>query len=124
MQERGPVKYERMIWRIVPEETTRIATMMAGQADFCHWNPLQAIETFKKAPNLAVYEPTADFAMYYWGLKSKRENVCRTSACARRWPTWSTARRSTRRSSSARPRRRARWSIPRRSTSSRQRSTC
>ncbi len=71
----GPVKYERMIWRIVPEETTRIAAMLAGQADFCHWNPLQAIETMKKAPNLTVYEPTADFAMYYWGLKSTRENL-------------------------------------------------
>jgi peptide/nickel transport system substrate-binding protein len=53
----GPVKYERMIWRIVPEESTRMAAMMAGQADFCHWNPLQAIETLKKAPNLTVYEP-------------------------------------------------------------------
>ena len=72
---KGPVKYERMIWRIVPEETTRIATMLSGQADFCHWNPLQAIETFRKAPNLAIYEPTADFAMYYWGFKSTRENV-------------------------------------------------
>jgi hypothetical protein len=49
--------------------------MLSGQADFCHWNPLQAIETLKKAPNLAVYEPTADFAMYYWGLKSTRENL-------------------------------------------------
>ena len=66
---KGPVKYERMIWRIVPEETTRIATMLAGQADFCHWNPLQAIETFQKAPNLAIYEPTADFAMFYWGVQ-------------------------------------------------------
>ena len=72
---KGPVKYQKMIWRIVPEETTRIATMLSGQADFCHWNPLQAIETLKKAPNLAVYEPTADFAMYYWGLKSTRENM-------------------------------------------------
>ncbi len=54
---KGPVKYEKMIWRIVPEETTRIATMLSGQADFCHWNPLQAIESFKKAPHLAVYEP-------------------------------------------------------------------
>ncbi len=72
---KGPVKYEKMIWRIVPEETTRIATMLSGQADFCHWNPLQAIESFKKAPNLSVYEPTADFAMYYWGLKSTRENL-------------------------------------------------
>ncbi len=72
---KGPVKYEKMIWRIVPEETTRIATMLSGQADFCHWNPLQAIESLKKAPNLTVYEPTADFAMFYWGLKSTRENL-------------------------------------------------
>ena len=66
-----PVRHERMIWRIVPEETTRMVAMMACQADFCHWNPLQAIETVKKAPNLTVYEPTADFAMYYWGFKSR-----------------------------------------------------
>ena len=72
---KGPVRYERMIWRIVPEETTRIATMLAGQADFCHWNPLQAIETFRKAPNLTVYEPVADFSMFYWGFKSTREKV-------------------------------------------------
>jgi peptide/nickel transport system substrate-binding protein len=69
----GPVKYDRMVWRIVPEETTRIATMLAGQADFCHWNPLQAIETFRKAPNLTVYEPDAFFTMYYYGIKSTRE---------------------------------------------------
>lgn len=71
----GPVKYERMIWRIVPEETTRIAALLAGQADFCHWNPLQAIETFRKAPNLAVYEPDAYFTMYYYGLKTTREHL-------------------------------------------------
>ncbi len=69
----GPVKYERMIWRIIPEETTRIAALLAGQADFCHWNPLQAIETFRKAPNLSVYEPDAYFTLYYYGIKSTRE---------------------------------------------------
>jgi ABC-type transport system substrate-binding protein len=69
----GPVMYDRMVWRIVPEETTRIATMLAGQADFCHWNPLRAIETFRKAPNLTVYEPDAFFTMYYYGIKSTRE---------------------------------------------------
>ncbi|TWT14027.1 ABC transporter substrate-binding protein [Reyranella sp. CPCC 100927] len=69
----GPVKYERMIWRIVPEETTRMAAMLAGQADFCHWNPLQAIDAFRKAPHLAVYEPDAYFGMYYFGMKSTRE---------------------------------------------------
>jgi len=71
----GPVKYEKMIWRIVPEETTRMAAMLGNQADFCHWNPLQAIDTFRKAPNLAVYEPDVFFTMYYYGLKSTRENM-------------------------------------------------
>ena len=71
----GPVKYERMIWRIVPEETTRMAAMLAGQADFTHWAPLQAIETFKKAPNLAVYEPDGFFSMFYYGLKTTREHM-------------------------------------------------
>ncbi|MBL8675088.1 MAG: ABC transporter substrate-binding protein, partial [Rhodospirillales bacterium] len=71
----GPVTYERMIWRIVPEETTRMAAMLAGQADFCHWNPLQAIDAFRKAPNLAVYEPDAYFSMYYYGFKTTREHL-------------------------------------------------
>jgi peptide/nickel transport system substrate-binding protein len=71
----GPVKYERMIWRIVPEETTRMAAMLAGQADFTHWAPLQAIDTFKKAPNLAVYEPDSFFSMSYYGIKTTREHM-------------------------------------------------
>ena len=71
----GPVKYERMIWRILPEETTRIAAMLAGQADFCHWNPVQAMATFRKAPHLAVFEPEAFFAMTYYAFKSTRPNV-------------------------------------------------
>ena len=41
--DKGPVKCERMIWRIVLEETTPIATMLSGQADFFHLNPLQEI---------------------------------------------------------------------------------
>ena len=62
--------------------------------------------------------------MYYWGLKSDAREPDGQARAHRRWRTWSTARRSTRRSSSARPRPRARWSIPRRSTSTRRRSTC
>lgn len=41
--DKSPVKCERMVWRIVPEETTPIATMLSGQPDFCHLNPLQEI---------------------------------------------------------------------------------
>ncbi len=41
--DKRPVNCERMIWRIVPEETTPIATMLSGQPDFCRLNPLQQI---------------------------------------------------------------------------------
>jgi peptide/nickel transport system substrate-binding protein len=71
----GPVKYEKYIWRIVPEDSARVAAMLAGQADFSRWNPPWSIEQFKKMPTLQVVEAEAYFSLVYMGYKSTRENM-------------------------------------------------
>ncbi|HEX2888997.1 ABC transporter substrate-binding protein, partial [Vineibacter terrae] len=53
---KGPVKFERLVIKIVPEESSRVAAMMAGQFDITNQFPAQFIAQAKTAPMLQVQE--------------------------------------------------------------------
>ena len=59
-QNKGPVKFEKLVIKIVPEDSSRVAAMMGGQFDVTHQIPLQFIQQVKAAPNLNVQEATAE----------------------------------------------------------------
>jgi peptide/nickel transport system substrate-binding protein len=72
---KGPVKFERLVIKIVPEASSQVAAMMSGQFDFTNQFPVQFIDQARKAPNLNVQEATPNFQLYYYGFKSNRPMV-------------------------------------------------
>ena len=74
-QNKGPVKFEKLSIKIVPEDASRVAAMMGGQFDVTHQIPLQFISQVKASPNLNVQEATPNFQLMYYGYKTTRPMV-------------------------------------------------
>src|SRR5262249_14470957 len=74
-QNKGPVKFEKLSIKIVPEDSARVAAMLGGQFDVTHQIPLQFIDQVKNAPNLTVQEALPNFQLMYYGYKTTRPMV-------------------------------------------------
>src|SRR6185369_3842118 len=72
---KGPVKFDKLSIKIVPEDASRVAAIMGGQFDLTHQVPLQFIEQVKAAPNLTVQEAQPNFQLMYYGYKITRPMV-------------------------------------------------
>jgi peptide/nickel transport system substrate-binding protein len=72
---KGPVKFEKLVIKIVPEDSSRVAAMMAGQFDITHQFPAQFITQAKAAPMLTVTEAKPNFQLLYFGFKTTRPMV-------------------------------------------------
>ncbi len=71
----GPAKYERIVWKIVPEEAARLAAMASGQIDMTYSMPDQYLPQLAKIPTLEILRPAADLRLFYFGFKASRPNV-------------------------------------------------
>src|SRR5262249_30189762 len=58
---KGPVKFEKLVIKSVPEDSSRVAAMMAGQFDTTHQFPQQFIAQAKTAPMLTVTQANPNF---------------------------------------------------------------
>ncbi len=74
-QNKGPVKFERMVIKTIPEESSRLAAMMSGQFDYTSAFPRQFIAQAKASPNLRVAESKGSFSLLYFGYKTSRDMV-------------------------------------------------
>ncbi|MET3838609.1 ABC transporter substrate-binding protein [Bradyrhizobium sp. OAE829] len=74
-QNKGPVKFEKLSIKIVPEDSSRVAAMLGGQFDVSHQIPLQFIQQVKAAPTLNVQEAQPNFQLMYYGYKTTRPMV-------------------------------------------------
>jgi peptide/nickel transport system substrate-binding protein len=74
-QNKGPVKFEKLVIKIVPEDSSRVAAMLGGQFDITHQIPLAFIQQVKTAPNLNVQEALPNFQLMYYGYKTTRPMV-------------------------------------------------
>ena len=72
---KGPVKFEKLVIKIVPEDASRVASMMGNQFDITHQIPLAFIQQVKAAPNLNVQEALPNFQLMYYGFKITRPMV-------------------------------------------------
>src|SRR6266436_2235208 len=72
---KGPVKFEKLVIKIVPEDSSRVAAMMGGQFDVTHQFPAQFISQAKAAPMLTVTEAKPNFQLLYFGFKTTRPMV-------------------------------------------------
>ncbi len=72
---KGPVKFERLVIKIVPEDSARVAAMMAGNFDVTHQFPSQFISQAKVSPTLQVQDAKPNFQLLYFGFKTTRPMV-------------------------------------------------
>ncbi len=72
---RGPVKFERLSIKIVPEDSSRVAAMMGGKFDFTNQFPAQFITQARTAPMLQVQAAKPNFQLLYFGYKITRPMV-------------------------------------------------
>ena len=71
----GPVKYERLVWKVVPEESARLAAMASGQIDMTSAMPDQYLPQLAKMPTIDILRPAVDLRTFYLGFKITRPNV-------------------------------------------------
>ncbi|MBC7638091.1 MAG: ABC transporter substrate-binding protein [Acetobacteraceae bacterium] len=71
----GPVKFERLSIKIMPEDSARVAAMLSGQFDFTASFPSAFIPQAKASPILNVEKIDSNFQMLYYGYKITRPLV-------------------------------------------------
>ena len=69
------MKFEKLSIKIMPEESSRVAAMMAGQFDMTHQFPPAFIAQAKAAPMLTVTAAKPNFQLLYFGFKTTRPMV-------------------------------------------------
>ncbi len=74
-QNKGPVKFEKLSIRIVPEDSSRVAAMMSGVFEFTNLFPQQFTAQAKAAPMLTVQQAKPNFQLLYFGYKITRPMV-------------------------------------------------
>jgi peptide/nickel transport system substrate-binding protein len=72
---KGPVKFEKLVIKIIPEDSSRVAAMLSGQFDITHQFPAQFISQAKAAPMLSVTPAKPNFQLLYFGFKITRPMV-------------------------------------------------
>jgi peptide/nickel transport system substrate-binding protein len=72
---RGPAKFEKIVFKIVPEEAARLAAMASGQVDLTTTMADQYLPQIAKMPTLQILHPAAELRTFYLGFKITRENV-------------------------------------------------
>ncbi len=72
---KGPVKFEKLVIKIVPEDSSRVAAMMGSQFDTTHQFPTQFIAQARATPVLTVTQANPNFQLLYFGFKTTRPMV-------------------------------------------------
>jgi peptide/nickel transport system substrate-binding protein len=72
---KGPVKFEKLVITIVPEDSSRVAAMLSGNFDITHNMPLQFMDQIRRAPMLVVQEAKPMHLLNYFGFKTNRPLV-------------------------------------------------
>lgn len=69
---RGPAHIQKIVWKVVPEDASRVAALVAGQGDLSYAIPLWAVDDLKKASNLNVTQVPNYYRTCTMGLKITR----------------------------------------------------
>src|SRR6185369_6744107 len=74
-QNRGPAKFDKVVWKVVPEDQTRVAAMLTGQADISSYMPNSSIAQLKASPALNVKQVPNYYRTCFFGFKITRDLV-------------------------------------------------
>jgi peptide/nickel transport system substrate-binding protein len=72
---RGPAQVQEVIWKIVPEENTRLAALMTGQSQITQYIPYSGFRTIRANPNTKLIESREAFWTYFMGFKIDKGEV-------------------------------------------------
>ena len=68
----GPAKVDEVVWKIIPEEATLVASLQAGEIDGTYALPAWAFAQFEADPGFKLIQPVASFRTHYVGMKVTR----------------------------------------------------
>ena len=74
-ENRGPAHIQEIVWRIVPEENTRLAAVLTGQSQATQYVPYSGLAQIRANRNLRVVENPAAFWTYFIGFKVDKAGV-------------------------------------------------
>ncbi|MGE0153471.1 MAG: ABC transporter substrate-binding protein [Reyranellaceae bacterium] len=74
-ENRGPAKVDRVVWRVVPEDNTRIAALETGQGDITYVMPFWAAQKLRASPRVAVAKAPKFGWTAFIGIKMDREQM-------------------------------------------------
>ncbi len=74
-ENRGPAHIEEIVWRIVPEETTRLAAVMTGQSQVTQYVPYSGLAQIRANRNLRIVETKEAFWTYFIGFKIDKAGI-------------------------------------------------
>jgi len=60
-QNRGPAQVQEIVWKIVPEENTRLAAVMTGQSQVTQYIPYSGFKLIRNNPNTKLVESREAF---------------------------------------------------------------
>ncbi|NKC31295.1 ABC transporter substrate-binding protein [Falsiroseomonas selenitidurans] len=68
-QNRGPAHVERIVWRVVPEPSARLAALQTGAGDVTQYIPTVALTSLRRVPTVSVLTQPNYFWDFYMGFK-------------------------------------------------------
>lgn len=74
-ENRGPAHIQEIVWRIAPEENTRLAAVLTGQSQATQYIPYSGLAQIRANRNLRVVENPAAFWTYFIGFKVDKAGV-------------------------------------------------
>ena len=74
-ENQGPAHVERIVWRIVPEENTRMAAVATGQSEVTQYVPYNSLDMLRNTPTVDVHQSDAAFWTYFIGFKIDKDIV-------------------------------------------------
>ena len=66
---------DRVIWRVIPDDNTRLAALMSGQGDVTQYIPYFALQTLKSTPGMHLSQQPNYFWDYFLGFKVDKPGV-------------------------------------------------
>ena len=74
-ENRGPAAVQEIVWKIVPEESTRLAAVMTGQSQVTQYVPFSGYQVLRRNPQIRIVESKEAFWTNFIGFKLDKEGV-------------------------------------------------
>lgn len=74
-ENRGPAQIDEIVWKIAPEDNTRLAAVLTGQSQVTQYVPYSGMQTVRSSKSLRLVTSNEAFWTYFIGFKIDHEGV-------------------------------------------------